>query len=121
MREGYSGGIKRIAMIREVFQTVFLFPEVAESLRDLVLPDQGLFPLRADDDTGGQGKGDKIAFVGSDVPAKTTLFQILAGEMKPDSGSFRWGATITPAYFPKENSAYFRGDLNRGDHPRRGD
>ena len=53
MREGYSGGIKRIAMIREVSKTVFLFPEAAESLRDLVLPDQGLFPLRADDDTGG--------------------------------------------------------------------
>lgn len=41
-------------------------------------------------------KGDKIAFVGSDGPAKTTLFQILAGEMKPDSGSFRWGRRLPP-------------------------
>jgi ATPase subunit of ABC transporter with duplicated ATPase domains len=41
-------------------------------------------------------KGDKIAFVGSDGLAKTTLFQILAGEMKPDSGSFRWGRRLPP-------------------------
>ena len=57
-------------------------------------------------------KGDKIAFVGADSLAKTTLFQILAGEMSPDSGSFRWGVTINPAYFPKENSSFFDNDLN---------
>ena len=57
-------------------------------------------------------KGDKIAFVGANSLAKTTLFQILAGELEPDAGSFRWGITITPAYFPKENSAYFENDLN---------
>jgi ATPase subunit of ABC transporter with duplicated ATPase domains len=51
--------------------------------------------------------GDKIAFVGPNSLAKTTLFQILAGEMEPDSGSFRWGVTIKNAYFPKENSGYF--------------
>jgi ATPase subunit of ABC transporter with duplicated ATPase domains len=56
-------------------------------------------------------KGDKIAFVGGDSLAKTTLFQILAGEMEPDSGSFRWGTTITSAYFPKDNGSYFRNDL----------
>ncbi len=56
-------------------------------------------------------KGDKIAFVGGNSLAKTTLFQILTGELEPDSGSFRWGVTITPAYFPKENSAYFDTDL----------
>jgi len=60
-------------------------------------------------------KGDKIAFVGGDGLAKTTLFQILTGEMNPDRGSFRWGTTITSAYFPKENSAYFRGNLNLVD------
>ena len=60
-------------------------------------------------------KGDKIAFVGGDSLAKTTLFQILAGELEPDSGSFRWGVTITHAYFPKENSAYFENDLNLVD------
>ena len=57
-------------------------------------------------------KGDKIAFVGSNSLAKTTLFQILAGEIEPDSGIFRWGITITSAYFPKENSSFFANDLN---------
>ncbi len=57
-------------------------------------------------------KGDKVAFVGGDGQTKTTLFQILAGELEPDSGSFRWGVTITPAYFPKENGRYFENDLN---------
>ncbi|MBI5482983.1 MAG: ATP-binding cassette domain-containing protein [Deltaproteobacteria bacterium] len=56
-------------------------------------------------------KGDKIAFVGGNTLARTTLFQILAGEMEPDSGSFRWGVTITSAYFPKENASYFENDL----------
>ncbi len=57
-------------------------------------------------------KGDKIAFVGSDSLAKTTLFQILAGEMEPDSGGYRWGVTIGTAYFPQENNSYFNNDLN---------
>jgi len=57
-------------------------------------------------------KGDNIAFVGVNSLAKTTLFQILAGEMTPDSGSFRWGVTITPAYFPKDNNGYFDSDMN---------
>ena len=52
-------------------------------------------------------KGDKIAFVGANSLAKTTLFQILAGEMEPDKGSFRWGVTINSSYFPKENKSYF--------------
>lgn len=52
-------------------------------------------------------KGDKIAFVGPNSLAKTTLFQILAGELKPDQGSFRWGVTIKNGYFPKENNEYF--------------
>ena len=56
-------------------------------------------------------KGDKIAFTGNSV-AKTTLLQILAGEIKPDSGSFRWGVTITNSYFPKENSTYFTNNLS---------
>src|SRR5512133_3569008 len=57
-------------------------------------------------------KGDKIAFVGGNALAKTTLFQILSGELEPDSGSCRWGVTITNAYFPKENSSYFDNELN---------
>jgi ATPase subunit of ABC transporter with duplicated ATPase domains len=57
-------------------------------------------------------KNDKVAFVGGNTLARTTLFQILAGELEPDSGSFRWGVTITNAYFPKENSSYFEKDLS---------
>lgn len=55
-------------------------------------------------------KGDKIAFVGTNSLAKTTLFQILAGELAPDQGGFRWGVTISNAYFPKENNAYFNNE-----------
>ncbi len=55
-------------------------------------------------------KGDKIVFAGPNSLAKTTLFQILAGELEPDSGSFRWGVTITPSYFPSENGKYFKDD-----------
>jgi ATPase subunit of ABC transporter with duplicated ATPase domains len=51
--------------------------------------------------------GDKIAFVGNNSLAKTALFQILTGETAPDAGSFRWGQTVTTAYFPKENSRFF--------------
>jgi ATPase subunit of ABC transporter with duplicated ATPase domains len=56
-------------------------------------------------------KGEKIAFAGTYSLAKTTLFQILTGEMEPDAGSFRWGQTITSAYFPKENSEFFKGNM----------
>ena len=56
-------------------------------------------------------KGEKIAFVGPHGLAKTALFQILTGEMEADAGSFRWGQTISTAYFPKENSAFFKDDL----------
>jgi len=55
-------------------------------------------------------KGDKIVFAGANSLAKTTLFQILAGELEPDKGSFRWGVTISNAYFPKENNAYFNNE-----------
>jgi len=61
-------------------------------------------------------KGDKIAFVGSNEIVNTTLFKILMGEMEADSGHFKWGITITNAYFPKDNSEYFNGvDLDLVD------
>ena len=56
--------------------------------------------------------GDKIAFMGANSAAKTTLFQILSGELEPDSGSFRWGITISHSHFPKEHSAYFNTDCS---------
>ena len=49
------------------------------------------------------GREDKVALVGPNEIAKTTLFKILAGEMEPDSGSYKWGLTTTQAYFPKDN------------------
>lgn len=57
-------------------------------------------------------RSDKIVFLGPNSVAKTTLFQILAKEVQPDSGSFSWGVTISPAYFPKDHSAYFTSDLS---------
>ena len=60
-------------------------------------------------------KGDKIAFAGDNSLARTTLFQILAGEMEQDSGSFRWGVTITSAYFPQENSGFFEREMTLVD------
>jgi len=53
-------------------------------------------------------KGDKVAFVGNET-ANSTLLKILAGEMEPDSGEFKWGVTISKAYFPKDNTAMFDG------------
>ncbi|WLD91603.1 ABC-F family ATP-binding cassette domain-containing protein [Alkalihalobacillus sp. AL-G] len=61
-------------------------------------------------------KDDKIALVGKNEIAKTTLFKILMGEMEPDAGSYKWGVTTSQAYFPKDNSKYFEGsDLNLVD------
>lgn len=54
-------------------------------------------------------KEDKIALVGRDEIANTTLFKILTGEMDADSGSFKWGITTAQAYFPRDNSIYFEG------------
>ncbi|MBR3756108.1 MAG: ABC-F family ATP-binding cassette domain-containing protein [Firmicutes bacterium] len=54
-------------------------------------------------------KDDKIAFVGENEIANTTLFKIIMGEMEPDEGSYKWGVTITTSYFPMDNSAYFNG------------
>ena len=59
---------------------------------------------------------DKVAFVGSDALAKTTLFKILMGEMEPDAGTFKWGVTTSQAYMPSDNSEFFDGcELNLVD------
>ncbi|MHB8149488.1 MAG: ABC-F family ATP-binding cassette domain-containing protein [Desulfobulbia bacterium] len=60
-------------------------------------------------------KGDKIAFIGLNSVAKTTLFEILTEAMTPDRGTFRWGITMSTAYFPKENSSYFDKDMTLVD------
>ncbi|MCR5345430.1 MAG: ATP-binding cassette domain-containing protein [Lachnospiraceae bacterium] len=56
------------------------------------------------------GHDDKIAFVGGNTLAKTTLFKILAGEMEPDSGNYKWGITTSTSYFPKDNTKIFDND-----------
>ncbi|WP_286081619.1 ABC-F family ATP-binding cassette domain-containing protein [Parablautia intestinalis] len=61
------------------------------------------------------GHDDKIAFVGSNELAKTTLFQILTGEMEPDEGNYKWGITTSQAYFPKDNTAEFDNDYTIAD------
>ena len=50
---------------------------------------------------------EKVAFVGTDEIARTTLFKIITGEMEPDEGSYKWGITTSRAYFPKDNGRYF--------------
>ena len=61
------------------------------------------------------GHNDKIAFVGSNELAKTTLFQILMGEIEPDAGTFKWGVTTSQAYFPKDSSKEFDNDYTIAD------
>ncbi len=61
------------------------------------------------------GHDDKVAFVGGNELAKTTLFQILTGEMEPDEGSYKWGVTTSQAYFPKDSTEEFNNDLTIAD------
>ena len=59
--------------------------------------------------------GDKIAFVGKNELAKTTFFEIITGNMKPDSGTVNWGVTASFSYFPKNIDKYFENDVNLAD------
>lgn len=57
-------------------------------------------------------KGDKIAFVGTDNVAKTALFQAVCDELRPLAGTYKWGETVTWAYFPKDNTSFFNKDMS---------
>jgi len=61
------------------------------------------------------GHDDKVAFVGGNELAKTTLFQILMGELEPDEGSYKWGVTTSQAYFPKDPTNEFDNDYTIAD------
>ena len=61
------------------------------------------------------GHDDKVAFVGANEQAITTLFKILVGEIEPDEGNYKWGVTTSQAYFPKDNTAEFDNDLTITD------
>lgn len=87
---------------REIGNEVLTVSNISKTIDGVKVLDNISFTLRHD---------DKVAFVGSNELAKTTLFQILMGEMEPDSGSFKWGVTTSQAYFPKDNSAEFDSDL----------
>ncbi|MBQ9465255.1 MAG: ATP-binding cassette domain-containing protein, partial [Lachnospiraceae bacterium] len=65
-----------------------------------------------DDVSFVMGHNDKIAFVGSQELAKTTLFEILMGKLEPDEGHYKWGVTTSQAYFEKDNTHEFDSDLN---------
>ncbi len=60
--------------------------------------------------------GDKVAFVGPNHFAKTVLFQIIAGEMEPDEGTYTWGVTTSLSYFPKDNSGMFKDNESIADY-----
>ena len=61
-------------------------------------------------------KNDKIAFVGNNEIAQTTMFKILMGELEPDEGTVKWGVSTSQSYFPKDNTAFFENcDLNMID------
>ncbi|MBN2851731.1 MAG: ATP-binding cassette domain-containing protein [Clostridia bacterium] len=86
---------------REVGNDLLFVNEVSKSMNGEKVLDKISFMVN---------KGDKIAFVGPNGFEKTTLFKILIGEINQDSGSFKWGATTSKAYFPKDNTAYFDGN-----------
>lgn len=60
-------------------------------------------------------QGEKIAFIAKDPLIITTLFQMLEGELEPDSGEIKWGVTATHSYFPKDNNKYFENNLSLMD------
>lgn len=88
---------------REAGDNILHIEKLSKSIDDVVLFKN--FTLTVE-------KGEKIAFVGRETLAASTLFEILMKEQKADKGSFKWGASTTQAYFPKDNSKYFEDDLN---------
>ncbi|NCC16997.1 MAG: ATP-binding cassette domain-containing protein [Clostridia bacterium] len=85
---------------REVGNDVLLVENLSKSIEGKKILDNISFMIRPN---------EKVVFVGTDEIARTTLFQILMGEMEPDDGKFKWGITTKTAYFPKDNSEYFEG------------
>ena len=85
---------------REVGNDVLLVEGLSKTIDGKKVLDNVSFMIRPN---------DKVAFVGKDEIARTTLFRILMGEMEPDEGTFKWGITTKTAYFPKDNAEYFDG------------
>ena len=83
---------------REVGKDILFVRDVSKTVDGVKLLDHVSFTV---------GKNDKIAFVGENELAQTTLFKILMGELEPDSGSIKWGVSTSQSYLPKDNSPYF--------------
>ena len=87
---------------REIGNDVLMVENLTKTVNGVKVLDHISFTLN---------HNEKVAFVGADELAKTTMFQILMGETEPDEGSYKWGVTTSRAYFPKDNSAEFDSDL----------
>ena len=85
---------------REVGKDILFVTDVSKTIDGVKLLDKVSFIVN---------KNDKIAFVGENELAQTTLFKILMGELEPDEGSVKWGQTVTTSYLPKDNTEYFEG------------
>ena len=91
---------------REIGNEVLTVEGISKTIDGVKVLDNLSFILRRE---------DKVAFVGSNELAKTTLFKILMGEMEPDEGSYKWGVTTSQAYFPKDSTEEFNNDLTISD------
>ena len=85
---------------REVGKDILFVTEVSKTVDGVKLLDKVSFIV---------GKNDKIAFVGENELAQTTMFKILMGELEPDEGTVKWGVSSSQSYLPKDNSEYFEG------------
>ena len=91
---------------REIGNEVLMVENLSKTIDGVKVLDNISFTL---------GHDDKVAFVGTNEQAITTLFRILVGEMEPDEGNYKWGVTTSQAYFPKDNTAEFDNDLTITD------
>ena len=87
---------------REIGNEVLTVEHLSKTIEGVKVLDDISFTLNRE---------DKVALVGSNEAAKTVLFQILAGEMEPDEGEYKWGVTTSQSYFPKDNTKIFDNDL----------
>ena len=85
---------------REIGNEVLTVSNISKTIGDRKVLDNVSFVITPN---------EKVAFIGTDAVAKTTLFKILAGEIEPDEGTFKWGVTTSQSYFPSDNSEYFDG------------
>jgi ATPase subunit of ABC transporter with duplicated ATPase domains len=92
---------------REVGKDILFVTDVSKTVDGVKVLDKVSFVMN---------RNDKIAFVGNNEIAQTTMFKILMGELEPDEGTVKWGVSTSQAYFPKDNTEFFEGcELNMID------